>query len=83
MNNQIAHIEVDQNLTLETARKLGYVWCSDDVYDKELDGKDETNADLWKMVREGWKLGQPANPSSDKNAVGIYQPAHTFTLDSL
>lgn len=70
----VEHIPVDMQLTPETAQEKGFIWTGDHIYRREYDIYQDINDDLWKCVREGCRLGQPASRSLDEDGVGIYAP---------
>ncbi len=67
-------ISVDTTLTRETAVQRNFRWFCDDTL---------KNEDLVRMVRMGWKVGQPASADHGKDAVGLYQPIEHHQLGSL
>ncbi len=72
-------IVIDTTLTPVNALEKGYKWWSDSLYIPDGSwpyepGDADPNQDLWDLVEQGWKLGQPANRNFNDHAVGLYEP---------
>jgi len=66
-------IVVDYTLTPVNCEKKGYVWYKDSMYDP--DAPKIVNAEFEELLRNGWKMGEPANTNSlTNNGIGIYKP---------